>query len=947
MTTTVDAPTSRRRTTPPPPRREGARARWLVAGRLARRQLRRTLLSSVLIGVLIMLPIAAMTAYTIVATSTIGTAAERVRVELGRTEAWIAVRGLPDSGFWQAPAEPEWNGYPSSATAAPEGTPIDDPTGLLPAGTETIRVVGADVRVRTADGIAGMAALSGDLWDPRFEGRYERIEGRTPTGSREVMATPATLDRLGVGIGDEIVLSDDGSTYTVVGTLAAADLSDRAPALFLPASADLEGDVRWYLPERSLSWPEIEALNESGVVAFSRPVVLDPPVVDSAQIQGSYDRNSGAMMTVVMVLAAAGIFAAYVVVMLAGAAFAVAARRQQHTLAIAASVGASSGDLRRVILLQGTSLGLAGGLVGVALGVGAAALTMALVSDGSATQFWGFHVPWPLLGAILLFSTLVGTISAAMPARTIARSDTLGALRGARRPQTPRASRPVWGSLLLLFGIALTIGSAFAVLAVNINSLSIPGDSPLRVIAPMGIVIGPIIFQLGIPLSGRWLLGITSTALARCGLAARLAARDAAANASRTVPAFAAIAATVFIAVFAIGQISMQNAQTARQWSYQAPVGTLALDLHAPDFTAGLDRDQATEAVDGALELADVAGATSTAVISKQEEIWTYESTDDIPEDLTRVIAVLPEEHLQNPELEPSFLGNGRNPSNPITVIAADEIGAALGIELTPSQLAAYRTGTALVLDPRFITAGTISLGEWNARDVSEGKMPDNIWTHWPQAPPRVEPNRQEDLDVIAIDLPHQPLSVVLSPETADELGIVAQPSLVIAAFDAPASTEVRDRVQAQTGAFSGADWAVSARFEDGPPDDAFWMVPILGAVTVLVLGASGVALSLARFERRPDDATLSAVGATAALRRRIGFWQGLIIAGFGTIAGAAAGVLPPIGFAIQSWGALQMDDIPWLALGALVVALPLAIALVSWSVPPRRAELTRRTAIA
>jgi len=57
--------------------------------------------------------------------------------------------------------------------------------------------------------------------------------------------------------------------------------------------------------------------------------------------------------------------------------------------------------------------------------------------------------------------------------------------------------------------------------------------------------------------------------------------------------------------------------------------------------------------------------------------------------------------------------------------------------------------------------------------------------------------------------------------------------------------------------------------------------------------------------------------------------------------------VLPPIGFAIQSRGALLIQDMPWLVLALLAVALPLAIALVSWLVPPRKAELTRRTAIA
>jgi predicted lysophospholipase L1 biosynthesis ABC-type transport system permease subunit len=126
-----------------------------------------------------------------------------------------------------------------------------------------------------------------------------------------------------------------------------------------------------------------------------------------------------------------------------------------------------------------------------------------------------------------------------------------------------------------------------------------------------------------------------------------------------------------------------------------------------------------------------------------------------------------------------------------------------------------------------------------------------------------------------------------------------------------------------------------------------FWMVPVLLGVAVLVLGASAVALGLARFERRPDDATLTAIGGTPGLRRRIGFWQGLIIAGFGTIAGAAAGVLPPIGFAIQSRGELLAEDMPWLALAGLAFALPLLIAAASWLIPPRAPELTRRTVIA
>lgn len=117
------------------------------------------------------------------------------------------------------------------------------------------------------------------------------------------------------------------------------------------------------------------------------------------------------------------------------------------------------------------------------------------------------------------------------------------------------------------------------------------------------------------------------------------------------------------------------------------------------------------------------------------------------------------------------------------------------------------------------------------------------------------------------------------------------------------------------------------------------------------MLGAGGVALGLARIERRPDDATLSAVGATTGLRRRIAAWQALIIVGVGSVTGTVAGIIPMTGVVLQSQGepqyALRLADAPWLWLGLLAVGLPVAIAAVSWLLPPRRADLTRRTVIA
>lgn len=934
------------------PLRRGGWSRWRVASRLAHRQVRRTWLSSLLVIVLVALPIAGMSGFIVFADSMLATPAEKVRAELGEMEAWIAPAGVPDAGFWQAPTQPDWNGYPTRPDGSWEvatGSPLDDPTIALPPGTETVMLANGTARVETATGIGFITAWTGEAWDPRLEGAFHVVAGERPDAAGEAMVTPAALERLGIVLGGDVRLSEGGGAYTVVGTMEAASLPDAESAVFLPAAAAdaVGGERRWYLPGPALSWAHVEKLNEQGVVAYSREVALDPPAGVREEVRAANDGWWASIWPMVIVLIVAGLFAAYVVVMLAGAAFAVAARRQQHALAVAASVGAAQRDLSRTILLQGTALGSIGGVVGVAAGIGVAALAMRLTDDGSATRYWGFHVPWVVVAGILLFAVLVGTASALVPARTVSRTDPLSALRGARRPQKPRASRPIWGSLLLLAGIATTIACALAVPVVNASDL--PWDSPLRNLPVWGIVIGPILAQIGIVLSGRWLLWLVSRGLSRVGTAPRLAARDAAANASRTVPAFAAIAATVFLGVFAIGEASMQSAQTARAWFYDAPLGSLAITLqpnfgqNPPVFRTHDTEDAARTAVD----LAADGGASRTAVVrSQRSDLWAYADVADIPDDATFALAILPDEHLLDPEEHDSWSSAGQDPSNPISVVEPKDVETALGIDLTASELAAYRDGAAVAADPRFVANGSIDVAAWARASQYEGRVPDNIWLRSPAAPALDEPLWERTIPALSVEAPRQPIEIAIAPSTADELGIASQPERIVASFDEPVPTADRDRLRAQAALASTSTTTLIPDFEDGPASDAAWMVPLLVAVSVLVLGASGVALGLARFERRPDDATLAAIGGTRALRRGIGFWQGLIIAGFGTIAGAAVGILPFIGFSIQSGGTQQLGDVPWGVIGGLALVLPLSIAAVNWLVPPRRPDLTRRTAI-
>ncbi|WP_223215078.1 FtsX-like permease family protein [Microbacterium trichothecenolyticum] len=919
---------------------------------MARRQLRRAWVSSVLVTALVALPIAGMTGFLIFTASAIPTPQERTAAELGNMQAWIAPAGVPGEGFWQVPSEPEWTGYPIDAEGVmtmPDGEPLKDPTGLLPAGTEVLAVSRGMVSVATDDGSAVLAAWAGETWDPRFAEAFALVAGDRPVADRDVMVTPAALERLGLEVGDALRLSE-GPTYTVTGTLDAATIAGGVAAVFLPGSARdaVGGTQRWYLPELELSWADVQRLNdEGGVVAYSRAVALDPPEFSNRYYSSASTDRWAKMWPLVLMLSVAALFAGYVVVMLAGAAFAVAARRQQRALAVAASVGANSRDLSRTVLLQGTALGLVGGGVGIAGGIGIAALLIVGGAQGSAVRFWGFHVPWELVAAVLVFAVIVGTVSAWMPARTVGRSDALQALRGARRPQKPVAARPIWGSVLLAGGVAITLLSAFAVATINATN-AFGYDSPLRYLPAYGIVVGPIVAQFGILLSGRWLLWTASRGLSRTGIAATLASRDAAANASRTVPAFAAIAATVFIGVFALAQSSMQTAQTARLWYYDAPPGSIAIPIWPGASSSGaLDPEGAEAGAIAAVQIARDAGADRAAVVSRQlNSVWEYPSAEEVPEDVTLTIALLGDQHLLDPEVNDSYSSAGQDPSNPISIVAPADAAVVMGVELPASALAAYEDGAALVADDRFVSGGAVDIATFAGADVYEGRVPDNIWERRPDAPPVAEPQRSERLEAIVVDAPLQPVAIAIAPRTAERLGMSLVPERVVASTPAPPSWAERDRMQAQAELLSGDSFTLAPGVEEGPPSDAAWMVPLLAAVALLVLGASAVALGLARFERRPDDATIAAVGGTRSLRRAIGFWQGLIIAGFGTFAGAAVGVLPPIGFSIQSAGAQQLSDVPWWLIAAVVVALPLAIAATNWLVPPRKPDLTRRTAI-
>lgn len=97
------------------------------------------------------------------------------------------------------------------------------------------------------------------------------------------------------------------------------------------------------------------------------------------------------------------------------------------------------------------------------------------------------------------------------------------------------------------------------------------------------------------------------------------------------------------------------------------------------------------------------------------------------------------------------------------------------------------------------------------------------------------------------------------------------------------------------------------------------------------VSALSGVDLAVERGELVAImGATLTAVGGSRSVRRRINGWQAVIIVGIGSFVGTIAGQLPMWGIAHTLSQMRYWADAPWLWLAVLAVGLPLLVMGVS-----------------
>lgn len=901
-----------------------------ITTRLAVRSVRSTPGRSALIAAMIALPVAGTVMGGLVQASSHPTNAELAVTELGQTQARLQVRSTPDSTAAQDPV----TGF---LTTGPDGTTSPNyrnPATALPAATRILPIYDASVTMHTATGTGAVQAVVGQGWDPAFTGRWTVTAGDRPSRRGQVMLTSAAMTRLGATVGGTVrLLAPAPREVTVTGVIddrinpaTTAEIFGTATTLGTP-DPGLQ-DTSYYLPDRAVPWTEVQQLNRLGFSVTSREVLDDPPPVPALVQANEGGASSAALLAAIIAIGVA--FVLFEVVLLAGAAFAVTARQQQRGLAVIASVGGDGRALVRVVTGAGVAIGLLGGIAGAAVGLAAGTVAMAVTANGSATQFYGWHFPALAVGLAVAIAVLAGWLSALLPARAAAQADVLAALRGARRPAPGRRRAPVLGLVVIAAGAAITLAGGGVLAAGALAAI----DETGRGLAIALLVAGPLLMQIGALLAVRLVLAGIARLSAPLGVGLRLAARDLTRNRARSVPAVAAIMATVFVGVFAMCLTGASAQLTARQYQWAANIGQIAAPLR---YYGNGEQDTATQVTDPARATAAMRSTLGPGDVRVINGIPDASSTYTRAQLRANKLRPVLRTTCGSCDARSPYIGSLDGAGAHLFIGSATDVAAVIGHPLSAAASSTLAAGGAVVTHHDYLHSNHITIGWYTPKQLTDGAA----------FGAGGRPERADSLPAVADYPAHElPYAAFISASTAKRLGLPTIPTVLLASPETRPSQAQLDELSQRLGTLQNNPAGTYITAERGPqdPTQTIGWIAVL-ACAVIVIAAAAAAVGLSRIDNQPDADTLAAIGAPPALQRRNAFWLALIIGGTGTIIGGAFALIPAAALALP--GSPLAFAPPWIPALTLILGVPLLIALVSWAIKPAHRQLSRRNAIA
>ncbi|MGH9127738.1 MAG: FtsX-like permease family protein [Acidimicrobiales bacterium] len=838
------------------------------------------------------------------------------------------------SGTNSSPTGPPASG-PTSApgpAGAPEVPTVSQVGRLLGPGSKVIERANANLTVVSKAGLASISLLEVDLTNPLARGLASITAGRAPRAAGEVVVTPTLASQAGLRIGSTMTATQPAERYRVVGI--AADPSKHgvdiawglppAPAGPPARPAPAPGPVAQpdYLASTThpVTWSEVRRLNASGYVVQSRWVDAHPPPASRSHfVGGSSPRVNKSVVATYAIIGGLGLLE---VVLLAGPALAIMARRRQRTLGLVAAAGGDRRDLRNTVLANGVVLGVVAGVLAVALGIGVARVAEPILAIFTHTR------PGPLgtrpadLALIGVVALVTALVAALQPARAAARTDVVAALAG-RRPRVPSRLRvPILAAVVAGLGVLIALVGA------------------TRSGGTVAILLGVALVEVGLVVATPSILLLVTSLGHHLPLAPRLALRDAGRNRSSAAPAAAAVMAAVIGCVGALLAVSSLSAADASTYQPSLPSGDVSVSMNPPlSATARPGWRSAEAAVTAALR--SKLDTSSVAVVSNP---GLCNSTGGC--NVTVAPHVAPGTRVTTRVSGTSF-GFGAGTA---LVASAGALPALTG--LSPAALApaetAMRAGKAVMVDAWAVRHGIAAL------DVTA--TPISV----PSAP-RPAALRTVHVPAVVLGRGFAPALAILPPSLARRIGVGSTPEMVLASTIAmPTTTDLQGlraalvKVEIAHPALFNPYQLLSVGSPFRPRGKLAMLILIL-ATALVALAAAGIATGLANVDRAEDLRTLDAVGASPRTRRVLSAARAGVVAGLGTLIGAAAGFVPALawiagtnrtspppssvaagaGGISGSIASPQLSSVmhlvvPWGELAAVVVGIPLTAALLA-----------------
>jgi putative ABC transport system permease protein len=369
---------------------------------------------------------------------------------------------------------------------------------------QTIQVPGSsstfDLRAQDVHGAFGTPMLS-------------LLQGHYPAGPGQVAVTSGVASDFGLKIGSIWHQGDTARTVTGI----------------VQNSQSLLDEFALVVPGQVHAPTTVTVLFDAPGIA---PGKIGPNVVTPGSLSASNPINPE---TITLTLATVGML---LIALVSVAGFTVLAQRRLRALGMLGALGATDRNVRLVVRANGLVVGVAGTLLGAAIGLGAWLAFRPHVENSAHHLIGTFALPWVVIGPAMALAVVATYAAAARPARAVTRIPVVAALSG--RPAPPRqAHRSAVPGLVLL-------AAAFGLLT---YAGGVNGGTGNQGTAMLALVGGFVVLVAGVILLAPMCLVLLGRIARYTPISARLALRDLARYRARSGSALAAISLGVLIAV--------------------------------------------------------------------------------------------------------------------------------------------------------------------------------------------------------------------------------------------------------------------------------------------------------------------------------------------------------------------------------------------------------------